>query len=163
MRPAHRLSAGNVPQPACWLLVEWPVDADAPTRYFLSNLPPNTSLKRLVHTAKDRWWIEHSYRQMKGELGSDHFVTRSPCAAQEGWTWIGWHHDVTLVMLADLFLVMRPQKKSRLFKGNEHNRGLGLDDSPSPPRTPATAALLVGMLPHLRTLTDHSLPEIRAS
>jgi len=102
VRPAHKLSAGKVPQPACWLLVEWPADAETPARYFLSNLPPNTSLKRLVHTAKDRWWIEHSYRQMKGELGLDHF---------EGRTWTGWHHHVTLVMLADLFLVMRRQKK----------------------------------------------------
>lgn len=102
VRPAHRLSAGKEPQPACWLLVEWPAEAEAPTKYFLSNLPPNTSLKRLVQTAKDRWWIEHSYRQMKGELGLDHF---------EGRSWAGWHHHVTLVMLADLFLVMRRRKK----------------------------------------------------
>lgn len=102
VRPAHRLSAGKEPQPECWLLVEWPADADAPAKYFLSNLPPNTSLKRLVHTAKDRWWVEHSYRQLKGELGLDHF---------EGRTWTGWHHHVTLVMLAYLFLVMHRRKK----------------------------------------------------
>ncbi|MCA9023718.1 MAG: hypothetical protein KDA86_00765 [Planctomycetaceae bacterium] len=52
---AHRLSAGKEPQPECWLLVEWPADADAPVKSFLSNLPPNTSLKRLVHTTNDRW------------------------------------------------------------------------------------------------------------
>lgn len=82
--------------------MEWPADADAPAKYFLSNLPPNTSLKRLVHTAKDRWWVEHSYRQLKGELGLDHF---------EGRTWTGWHHHVTLVMLAYLFPVMHRRKK----------------------------------------------------
>lgn len=28
--------------PDCWLLVEWPADADAPTDYWLSNLPADT-------------------------------------------------------------------------------------------------------------------------
>lgn len=95
IRPAHKLSAGKEPLAACWLIAEWPEDTPHPTKYFFSNLPPSTSLKRLVATAKSRWWIEHSYRELKDELGLDHF---------EGRSWRGWHHHVVLVLLAYAFL-----------------------------------------------------------
>jgi SRSO17 transposase len=95
VRPAHKLSAGKEPLAACWLLVEWPADAEAPTKYFFSNLPPTTSLKRLAAVAKSRWWIEHSYRELKDELGLDHF---------EGRSWRGWHHHAVLVLMAYAFL-----------------------------------------------------------
>ena len=55
------------------------------------------SIKRLVAIAKSRWWIEHSYRELKDELGLDHF---------EGRSWRGWHHHVTLTMMAFDFLVL---------------------------------------------------------
>ena len=95
VRPAHRLSAGATPLAPCWLLAEWPADAPAPAKYFFSNLPPATSLQRLVATAKGRWWVEHSYRELKDELGLDHF---------EGRSWRGWHHHVVLVLMAYAFL-----------------------------------------------------------
>jgi SRSO17 transposase len=95
VRPAHKLSAGKEPLSACWLLAEWPEGAEAPAKYFFSNLPPATSLKRLVATAKSRWWVEHSYRELKDELGLDHF---------EGRSWRGWHHHVVLVLMAYAFL-----------------------------------------------------------
>jgi len=95
VRPAHKLAAGKEPLDACWLLIEWPEDAECPAKFFFSNLPPTTSLKRLVATAKSRWWIEHSYRELKDELGLDHF---------EGRSWRGWHHHVVLVLLAYAFL-----------------------------------------------------------
>lgn len=95
VRPAHRLSAGKEPLAACWLLAEWPAGAGAPSKYFFSNLPPRTSLKRLVDTAKSRWWVEHSYRELKEELGLDHF---------EGRSWRGWNHHAVLVLMAYAFL-----------------------------------------------------------
>jgi SRSO17 transposase len=91
VRPAHKLSAGKEPLAACWLLVEWPADADQPAKYFFSNLPEGTSLKRLVAVAKSRWWVEHSYRELKDELGLDHF---------EGRSWRGWNHHVVPVLMA---------------------------------------------------------------
>ena len=107
VRPAHRLSAGKEPLEACWLLAEWPPDGLSPAKYFFSNLPANASLKRLVSTAKSGWWIEHSYRELKDELGLDHF---------EGRSWRGWHHHVTLVLLAYAFL----QKLRRRRKKGAH-------------------------------------------
>ncbi|WP_369265157.1 IS701 family transposase [Streptomyces sp. R35] len=81
--------------PDCWLLVEWPEDAEAPTDYWLSNLPAHTPIADLVRLAKVRWRIEHDYRELKHGLGLDHF---------EGRSWPGWHHHVTLVTAAHAFL-----------------------------------------------------------
>ena len=102
VRPAHRLSAGRTPLAACWLLAEWPEGEPEPTKFYFSNLPPATSLRQLVRTAKGRWWVEHSYKELKDELGLDHF---------EGRSWRGWHHHVTLVFLAYAFLVLRRRQR----------------------------------------------------
>jgi SRSO17 transposase len=102
VRPAHKLSAGQEPLAPCWLLVEWPEGEAAPAKYFFSNLPTGTPLRQLVRTAKGRWWVEHSYKELKDELGLDHF---------EGRSWRGWQHHVTLVMLAYAFLVLRRRQR----------------------------------------------------
>ncbi len=84
--------------PARTLLVEWPDGQDAPTGYWISNLPVTTPVTDLVRWAKMRWRIEHDYRELKHGLGLDHF---------EGRTWRGWHHHVTLVTAAQAFLTLR--------------------------------------------------------
>lgn len=100
VRPANR----NLPRepdgslPECWLLIEWPADAAEPTDYWLSTLPEDTSIGELVRLGKIRWRIEHDYRELKHGLGLDHF---------EGRTWIGWHHHVTLVTAAHLFITLQ--------------------------------------------------------
>jgi SRSO17 transposase len=79
-----------------WLLVEWPEDEPAPTKFVLSTMPKSTSCKQLVRTFKERWRIERSYEDLKGELGLDHY---------EGRSYIGWHHHVTVVLACYAFLV----------------------------------------------------------
>ncbi|WP_432189831.1 IS701 family transposase [Streptomyces sp. Tue6028] len=81
--------------PEVTLLAEWPDGAEAPTGYWLSNLPAGTLITELVRLAKIRWRIEHDYRELKHGLGLDHF---------EGRSWNGWHHHVTLVTAAHAFL-----------------------------------------------------------
>ena len=105
VRPAPLLSKRKTPKAECWLVVEWPEDSTDPTRYFLSNMPPNCSVRSLVKLAKSRWTVEQNYREMKDELGLDHF---------EGRTWRGFHHHVTMVMLAYAFLSMQRSKKKLL-------------------------------------------------
>jgi len=78
------------------LLVEWPREEDQPTKYWLAQLGPQPmGLRRLVRTAKARWRVEQDYRELKEELGLDHY---------EGRSWIGWHHHVCLVSIAYAFL-----------------------------------------------------------
>jgi SRSO17 transposase len=99
VRPAgvklRRAAAGELP--LAWLLCEWPEGAGEPVKYWLSNLPRETSLERLVALAMLRWRIEHDYRELKDGLGLDHF---------EGRSFRGWHHHVTLVSLAHAFLTL---------------------------------------------------------
>jgi SRSO17 transposase len=78
-----------------WLVIEWPLEAPEPTDYWLSNLPAGTTLAELVRLARLRWTIELDYRQLKGELGLDHY---------EGRSWAGWHHHCALVTCAHAFL-----------------------------------------------------------
>jgi SRSO17 transposase len=85
-----------------WLLCEWPADKDEPVKYWLSNLPPDTELRRLVRLAKLRWRIEHDYRELKDALGLDHF---------EGRSYRGWHHHVTLVSVAHGFLTVERRRR----------------------------------------------------
>ncbi|MEV8195587.1 transposase, partial [Rhodococcus pyridinivorans] len=81
--------------PQTWLLAEWPAGAAQPTDFWLATLPEDTPLSELVRLAKIRWRIEHDYRELKTGLGLDHF---------EGRSWLGWHHHVTLVTAAHLFI-----------------------------------------------------------
>jgi SRSO17 transposase len=46
-------------------------------KYFVSNAPPRTSLRRLLRVAFRRWPVEHCFRLSKSELGFRHFEGRS--------------------------------------------------------------------------------------
>jgi SRSO17 transposase len=96
VRPAHRDTRRSEPWPEEWLLIEWPAGADEPTKYWLSNLPPRTALKRLVHIAKARWLIERDYQELKQEIGLGHY---------EGRGWRGFHHHASFCIAAYGFLV----------------------------------------------------------
>jgi SRSO17 transposase len=83
--------------PVRWLLVQWPTGKPEPVTYWLANLPATTPLVELVRLGKLRWRVEQDYRELKGALGLDHF---------EGRSFAGWHHHVTLVLVAHGFLTL---------------------------------------------------------
>ncbi|MFF1656118.1 hypothetical protein [Streptomyces sp. NPDC058255] len=94
--PARLLAAdSSLLAAGCWLLVEWPANAEAPIDHWLSNLPANTPITDLVRLAEIHRRIEHDYRELKHGLGLDHFEGRSRP---------GWHHHVTLLTTAHAFL-----------------------------------------------------------
>ena len=99
VRPAGRSIPRETDRslPACWLLAEWPPEAEEPSGYWLSTLPEDTPLEELVRLAKIRWRIEHDYRELKHGLGLDHF---------EGRSYLGWHRHVTLAVLAQAFCTL---------------------------------------------------------
>jgi SRSO17 transposase len=76
VQPSHGFVDGQPPRKEVWLLVEWPETENEPTRYFLCDLSPNYTLRRLVRLAKSRWKIEQDYQQLKEELGLDHYEGR---------------------------------------------------------------------------------------
>jgi SRSO17 transposase len=92
---AHPVERLHLPPRQEWLIVEWPEEAERPSDLWLSNLPADTEPERLVQLARLRWVVELDYRQLKGELGLDHY---------EGRSYLGWHHHCALVTLAHAFL-----------------------------------------------------------
>lgn len=80
-----------------WLIIEWPEGHEHPSDYWISNLPAGTEPERLARLARLRWMIELDYRQLKGELGLDHY---------EGRSYLGFHHHCTLVTAAHGFLTL---------------------------------------------------------
>jgi SRSO17 transposase len=100
---AHDWSQGKAPGQEVWLLGEWPVGENEPVKYSLCDLPKEVSLRRLGATAGGRWHVEQDDQQLKEELGLDHF---------EGRSGTGWHHPVTMVMRAHLFLRREQQRRS---------------------------------------------------
>lgn len=64
-------------------------------KYYLSNLPEDTSLRDLARVIKARWSCEQAHQQLKGELGLDHY---------EGRSWRGLHHHALLTMISFCFL-----------------------------------------------------------
>ena len=64
-------------------------------KYYLTNHPPNASLKVLASTIKARWSCEQAHQQLKEELGLDHF---------EGRTWRGLHHHALMTLICFAFL-----------------------------------------------------------
>jgi SRSO17 transposase len=80
-----------------WLIIEWPEGEEVPSDYWLANLPADTPRERLARLARLRWTIELDYRQLKGELGLDHY---------EGRSYPGFHHHCALVTCAHAFLTL---------------------------------------------------------
>jgi SRSO17 transposase len=77
-----------------WLLCERSL-VDDERKYYLLNLDATASLCDLVTLARSRWPIEQQYRELKDELGLDHF---------EGRSYRGWTHHTVLTAIAFTFL-----------------------------------------------------------
>jgi SRSO17 transposase len=87
-----------------WLIVEWPPGRKEPTDYWLSNLPADTEPEHLARLARMRWKIELDYKQLKSELGLDHY---------EGRSYLGWYHHTALVTAAHGFMTLEQQNPNR--------------------------------------------------
>ena len=87
-----------------WLIVERPEGKSDPSDYWLSNLPADTAPEWLARLARLRWMIELDYRQLKGELGLDHY---------EGRSYLGFHHHCAVVIAAHGFLTLERQNPNR--------------------------------------------------
>jgi SRSO17 transposase len=96
VRVARRDFKRSESWPQEWLLIEWPKGEKEPTKYWLSTLPEDITLQRLVYAAKLRWRIERDFQELKQEVGLGHF---------EGRGWRGFHHHATLCIATYGFLI----------------------------------------------------------
>lgn len=160
VRTAYKDYWRSTLRPEEWLLIEWPQGHAEPLKYFLSTLPPDTPLDRLVHVTKMRWRIERDYRELKQEFGLGHY---------EGRNWRGFHHHATLCIAAYGFLLHQ-----RLAHGNKKNAaraqapGLPEDFVPRGSKKSATACAGFDCLtaaPHRNThrKTTHAMSMLRGN
>src|SRR5690554_5441671 len=109
-------------------------------KYYVSNLPADTTIKALAASIKARWVCEQAHQQLKEELGLDHF---------EGRSWTGLHRHALMTMIAYAFLQSR-----RLQAAGREKK--------SPRTTPATnhASRQASHPQRLREATTTTLPSL---
>lgn len=86
----------DLPGNQLWLIIRRD-DGEKSTKYQFSNAPSNTPVKRLAQMSCNRYWIERALEDAKGTAGLADYQVRS---------WTGWHHHVTMTLLAMLVILM---------------------------------------------------------
>jgi SRSO17 transposase len=94
-----RESRGRKPGAELWLIYKENLDGTEP-RTFFSNAPADTPLAELARVAMSRWPIETEFEADKSLVALDEYEVRS---------WAGWHHHVTMSLLASAFLLTLQQ------------------------------------------------------
>jgi SRSO17 transposase len=92
--------------PPSWLLVRRSLEETPEIKYYLSNGDEETPLEVMAQVACTRHRVEEFLEDCKTYLGMAEYETRS---------WIGWHHHMSLVGMAHLFITLttRDLKKKR--------------------------------------------------
>jgi len=127
-----------------WLVIDWPEGEPSPTHYYFISRTDLTK-KQMVRLAKERYRIENSYRELKGELGLDHF---------EGRRYQGWHHHVSVVLACHAFLVA---ERSRFFFRRKEGRQFPIR-SPSRPQRHFPESARTARLTIARAIAASMLP-----
>jgi SRSO17 transposase len=83
-----------VAQPV-WLCLRQELDSGE-CKFAFSNAPVNSPIKVLADKMCTRYWVERALEDAKGLAGLDEYQVIG---------WRGWHHHMTMTMLAMLFLV----------------------------------------------------------
>ena len=95
-----------LPGPDVWLVLRRHIETQE-LKTYLCNAPIDTPLETHVRMSGMRWPIETCFEDGKQLLGMGDYEVRS---------WTGWHHHMTLVILAHFFVVrmsLRFKKKPR--------------------------------------------------
>ena len=91
----------DLPGPDLWLVIERSCDQAPYIKYYVSNAAPECPLLEMAQAGHNRWPVEDCFLRGKQELGLDDYEVRG---------WRGWHHHMTLVMLALWFLVLEKRR-----------------------------------------------------
>ena len=86
----------ELPHPkAVWLLIRQELDSPE-TKFSFCNAPETIPIETLAEWQSRRYWVERSLQDAKGLAGMDEYQVTG---------WRGWHHHMTMVILAMLFLL----------------------------------------------------------
>ncbi|MGH6630657.1 MAG: IS701 family transposase, partial [Burkholderiales bacterium] len=101
-------------------------------KYFLSNAPADTPVKKLLRVAFGRWRIERCFEDGKGEVGLDHW---------EGRRWLGLKRHLILTSVSYLFLAKTCQRLRGEKPGVDRLPGADRGRRPDPEPATRTANL----------------------
>jgi SRSO17 transposase len=119
-------SRAGLPGRACWAL--WRRNRDgSELKHYLSNAPAETPMATLGRVASWRWPVETEFETLKQEVGLDEYEVRG---------WRGWHHHITMALLAGAFLLCLEQEW-----GGKHAPGHAAADQPRAARAVAPARM----------------------
>jgi len=82
--------------PPLWLLIRRSLEPVPEVKYYLSNAEPDVPLETMALVTGVRWRVEEFLEDAKGQLGMADYEARS---------WTSWHHHMSLVALAYLYVV----------------------------------------------------------
>src|SRR3546814_20378466 len=88
----------NPPRQSVLILIVADLSPRSSRYNYVSNLPADATLKMLAATIKARWICEQAHKQLKEDLGLDHF---------EGRSWVGLHRHSLMTMIAYVFIQAR--------------------------------------------------------
>ncbi|MEI7688403.1 MAG: IS701 family transposase [Planctomycetota bacterium] len=96
--------------PPCWLVLRRSLETDAEVKYYLAWTPADESLQTPLETMAlvtgTRYRVEEFLEEGKSYLGMDQYEARA---------WSSWHHHMSLVALAHLYVTLtRQQLKKKL-------------------------------------------------
>ena len=80
------------------LLVWRPAESPQEIKYVLCNAPADTAPLELARMASSRYWVERAFQDAKSSVGMHEYQLRG---------WVGWHHHMSLVMLAMFFMLQQ--------------------------------------------------------
>jgi len=80
---------------AVWLLIRKEI-GNSDVKFSFSNAPQETPIEVLAQRQSRRYWVERALEDAKGLAGLDEYQVIG---------WRGWHHHMTMILLAMLFLL----------------------------------------------------------
>ena len=102
------------PGPPIWLVFRRSLGADPAIKYYVSNAPVETRLESLALVSGCRFRVEEFFEEGKSYLGMAQYEARA---------WSSWHHHMSLVALAHLFVTLT---RERLKKSAASDPGHGV-------------------------------------
>jgi SRSO17 transposase len=83
------------PGPPVWLVVRRSLAEKPEVKYYVSDADESTPLETLALVTGTRWRVEEFFEDGKGDFGMSDYEARA---------WTSWHHHMTMVALAHLFM-----------------------------------------------------------
>jgi SRSO17 transposase len=90
--------------PPGWLLIRRSLEPIPEVKYYFSNAEKDVPLETMALMTGSRWRVEEFFEDAKGQLGMAQYEARS---------WTSWHHHMSLVALAHLYVVQTRRDVNR--------------------------------------------------